>query len=73
MFGRKRKLKKEFDEKLYSLMLATKEDWEKAKSVEGLLRDYDEEVIVSRKIAESKYFYLFKEAKARQLWNDGPK
>lgn len=70
MFGRKRKLKKEFDERLRSLLMDTKEEWERARGVEKYLNDYDQEVIVRRKIAESKHFYLFKEAKARRLGSD---
>ena len=67
MFRRKSKLKKEFDERLHSLMMETKEDWEQARGIEKYLNDYDQEVIVRRKIAESKHFYLYKEAKARRL------
>ena len=70
MFGRKKKLKKEFDERLRSLMMETKEEWERARENERYLNDYDQEVIVRRKIAESKHFYLFKEAKVRQLGRD---
>lgn len=70
MFGRKRKLKQEFDERLRTLMLETKETWEQTKGIESYLNDYDQEVIVRRKIAESNYFYLFKEAKARRLGSD---
>jgi hypothetical protein len=70
MFGRKRKLKKEFDDQLRSLMLETKEEWERAREIERYLNDYDQEVIVRRKIAESKHFYLFKEAKTRQLGSE---
>ena len=70
MFGRKSKLKKEFDERLHSLMMETKEEWEQAREVEKYLNDYDQEIIVRRKIAESKHFYLYKEAKARRLGSD---
>lgn len=70
MFGRKRKLKNEFDERLRTLMLETKEEWERARENEKYLNDYDQEVMVQRKIAESKHFYLFKEAKARRLGRD---
>lgn len=70
MFGRKRKLKNEFDERLRTLMLGTKEEWERARENEKYLNDYDQEVMVRRKIAESKHFYLFKEAKARRLGRD---
>ncbi|MFD1205736.1 MULTISPECIES: YaaL family protein [Sporosarcina] len=67
MFGRKRKIKKEFDDRLRNLLVETKEEWEQAREIEKYLNDYDQEIIVRRKIAESKYFHLFKEAKERRL------
>ena len=67
MFGRKNKLKKEFDAQLYSLLLETKDEWEQTREIEKYMHGYNEEVIVRRKIAESKYFHLFKEAKERRL------
>lgn len=67
MFGRNRKLKREFDAQLYNLLLEAKEEWERAREIEKFLNDYDQEVMVRRKIAESKYFHLFKEAKERRL------
>lgn len=70
MFRRKGKLKKEFDEHLHSLMVETKDEWERARGIERYLNDYDQEVIVRRKIAECKHFYLYKEAKARRLGKD---
>ena len=38
-----------------------------SKEIEQHLDDYDQEVIIRRKIAESKHFYLYKEAKASKL------
>ena len=70
MFKRKSKLKREYDERLHSLMMETKAEWEKAKVIEQHLDDYDQEVIIRRKIAESKHFYLYKEAKARKLGSE---
>lgn len=70
MFGRKRKLKEEYDERLRSLMMETKDEWEQARVIERHLDDYDQEVFIRRKIAESKHFYLYKEAKARKLGGD---
>ncbi|MDN4609195.1 YaaL family protein [Sporosarcina highlanderae] len=67
MFGRNRKLKREFDNRLLNLLVGCKEEWEKAKEIEKYVNDYDQEVMIQRKIAESKYFHLFKEAKERQL------
>lgn len=70
MFKRRSKLKRTFDEKLRSLMNETKNEWEHARFIETHLDDYDQEVFVRRKIAESKHFYLYKEAKARNLGRD---
>lgn len=70
MFGRRRKLKKEYDQKLHALMLETKEEWEQAREIERYINDYDQEIIVRRKLAESKHFYLFKEARIRNLGHD---
>ncbi len=67
MFGNKKKLKQEYDEKLRHVMMKTKEEWEQAKLIEKHLDDYDQEVFIRRKVAESKHFYLYKEAKIRKL------
>lgn len=67
MFKKQRKLKKEYDHRLKSLMMETKEEWNQAKVIEEHLDDYDQEVFIRRKIAESKHFYLYKEAKERKL------
>ena len=70
MFRRKSKLKIEYDERLHSLMIETRKEWEQARGIERYLNDYDQELIVRRKIAECKHFYLYKEAKVRQLGKD---
>lgn len=67
MFSRKGKLKREFDENLINLIKETKDDWNNAKVIEGLLDDYDLDVIAHRKVAESIHFYLFKEARIRKI------
>lgn len=67
MFFKKGKLKKEFDDKFVSLLKETKEDWQQARVIEDLLDDYDLSVIVHRKIAESKHFFLYKEARIRKI------
>lgn len=67
MFRRKKKLKREFDERLIQLIHETKEDWNNAKIIEDLLDDYDLDVIAHRKITESIHFYLFKEARIRKI------
>ena len=67
LFSRKGKLKKEFDEKLVSLIKETKDDWSNGKIIEGLSDDFNQDIIVQRKIAESIHFYLFKEARIRKV------
>ncbi|MFX3675381.1 MAG: YaaL family protein [Paenisporosarcina sp.] len=67
MFFRRGKLKKEYDEKLIHLMRETQEEWKQAQIIEDLQDDYDLSVIATRKIAECKHFFLFKEAKIRKI------
>ncbi|WP_019413273.1 YaaL family protein [Paenisporosarcina sp. TG20] len=67
MFFKKAKLKKEYDAKLISLMKETKEEWQHTQTIEDLIDDYDLSIIVQRKIAESKHFYLYKEARIRKI------
>ncbi|MGB2993680.1 MAG: YaaL family protein [Paenisporosarcina sp.] len=67
MFFKKAKLKKDFDTKFITLMKETKEEWQQAQTIESLIDDYDLTVIVQRKIAESKHFFLYKEARLRKI------
>jgi hypothetical protein len=67
MFFRRGKLKKEFDERFVDLIKATKEDWQQTQSLEDYLDDYDLNIVAKRKIAESIHFYLYKEAKIRNV------
>ena len=67
MFFKRAKLKKDFDTKFITLMKETKEEWQQAQTIESLIDDYDLTVIVQRKIAESKHFFLYKEARLRKI------
>lgn len=67
MFFKKAKLKKEFDSKLISLMKETKEEWQQSQIIEELMDDYELAIIAQRKIAESKHFFLYKEARIRKI------
>ena len=66
-FFNEQRLKKEFDEQFVKLMKETKEDWQQAQLIEDYLNDYDLEAMAKRKIAESIHFYLYKEAKIRNI------
>lgn len=48
----------------------TREEWDQAKLIESHLVEHDPVIDIQRKIAESKHFYLYKEAKARKLGRD---
>jgi hypothetical protein len=67
VFFKKGKLKKEFDQQFVTLIKATKEDWQQAQLIEDYLNDYDLNAVAKRKIAESIHFYLYKEAKIRNV------
>ena len=67
MFFQKDKLKKEYDQQVIALIKATKEDWQQAQLIEDYLNDYDLEAVAKRKIAESIHFYLYKEARVRNV------
>ncbi|PUB08283.1 YaaL family protein [Paenisporosarcina sp. OV554] len=67
MFFKRAKLKKDFDAKFITLMKETKEEWRQAQNIEALIDDYDLTIIVQRKIAESKHFFLYKEARLRKI------
>ena len=67
MFFKMGKLKKEFDERFVELIKATKEDWQQAQRIEDYLNDYDLDAVAKRKMAESIHFYLYKEARIRNV------
>ncbi|MDP4162966.1 MAG: YaaL family protein [Bacillota bacterium] len=68
MFFRRRNwLRKEFDEKLLTQLDDLKKDWQQQKSLLEKSFDPSDEVICQTKLAEAKYFFLFKEAKQRKI------
>lgn len=67
VFSKKGKLKKEFDEQFGALMKDTKEEWHQAQLIENYINDYDLNAVAKRKMAESIHFYLYKEARIRNI------
>ena len=49
------------------LIKETKADWQQAQLIEEYLNDYDLEAVAKRKMAESIHFYLYKEARVRNV------
>ncbi|WML50354.1 YaaL family protein [Neobacillus sp. PS3-34] len=66
-FRRKGWLRKEYDEKLLQHMNDFKCEWQQQKMLLEKSFDPSEEVICQSKLAEAKYFFLFKEAKHRNI------
>ncbi|MDQ0273890.1 YaaL family protein [Cytobacillus purgationiresistens] len=66
-FRRKGWLRKEFDEKLLNQLDSLKTEWKNQKSLVERGFDPSAESISEAKLAEAKYFYLFKEAKNRNV------
>ncbi|MET3576830.1 YaaL family protein [Bhargavaea ullalensis] len=69
MFRRKNRLKREYDERLVRLLAETREEWLQAREIERQAGRFDDEGVarVQRQIAESRHFYLFKEARERNV------
>ena len=67
MFRKKGKLRKEYNQKLIDSMERAKQEWFQHRSLVNLSIDYNEDLICQTKLAEAKYFFLFKEVKKRQI------
>lgn len=66
-FRRKHRLRNDHDAELIQQLETLKKNWFNQKSLLERSVDPSEEAIVATKIAEVKYFYLFKEAKRRKV------
>ncbi|RFU61474.1 YaaL family protein [Peribacillus glennii] len=66
-FRRKGWLRNEYDQKLMHQLEWQKENWLSQKSLLEKSLDPSDDAIIQTKLAEIKYFYLFKEAKTRQV------
>lgn len=67
LFSKRGKLKREFDEQLIKQFIDTKQEWKKAQMLEALSDDYDLNISLERKLAESKHLFLLKEARIRKV------
>lgn len=70
LFSKKSKLKRTYDDKLLTLMKNQKQAWEDSKVMEEIIVDEDPSLKAGRKLAQAKYFYLFKEARVRNIKGD---
>ncbi|MFC4324334.1 YaaL family protein [Litchfieldia salsa] len=67
-FRKKGKLRKEFDEILLHQVESLKDEWMRQKRLIEKSIDPAEDVLNDLRIAESKYFFLLREAKQRKLF-----
>lgn len=66
-FRRKYRLRNDYDAELIQNMECLKKSWLNQKSLLERSMDPSDEAIITSKIEELKYFYLFKEAKKRKV------
>jgi len=67
LFRRKGWLRKEFDEKLLNKVNDLKNSWVSQKQLIERSFEPSSEALSQEKIAEAKYFFLFKEVKKRKI------
>lgn len=73
LFKKKINLRNQYDKQLFELMKQTKQDWEYAKKMEQSVFEKDGLLFAQTKLAEIKYFYLFREARERKIRGDTTK
>jgi hypothetical protein len=66
-FRKKGWLRKKYDHKLLEQLEHNKNSWLNQKALLEKSLDPSDDIIIHAKIAEAKYFYLFKEAKKRKI------
>ncbi len=67
LFRKKGKLKREYDDKLMTLMIKQKKQWENSRRFEAITIEEHPRSLVQKKMQKAKYFYLFKEARIRRI------
>lgn len=70
LFRKKHQLKKTYDEKLIAQIQKQKELYDNAKDIERLIIKDDPLWDTEMKLQRAKYFYLFKEARIRNIKGD---
>jgi Protein of unknown function (DUF2508) len=66
-FRQKEKLRKQYNQELVNELEQLRKNWVNQSSLLERSLDPSEDAIIQTKLAELKYFYLFKEAKKRKV------
>ncbi|KZZ83212.1 YaaL family protein [Bacillus sp. SJS] len=67
LFKRKGRLRQDFNQQLIDLLMKNKSEWNRQKQLVEKSVEPSEEVLFDLKVAESKYFFLLREAKQRKI------
>ncbi|WP_338779237.1 YaaL family protein [Metabacillus sp. FJAT-52054] len=67
LFKRKGRLRQDFNQQLINLLMKNKSEWNRQKQLVEKSVEPSEEVLFDLKVAESKYFFLLREAKQRKI------
>lgn len=67
LFRRRGWLRKEYNERLLNQLNLMKSEWNREKNMVEKSFDPSDDIICQSKITEAKYFFLFKEAKMRNI------
>ncbi len=67
-FKKKGKLRKEFSQELFSQLEIAKKEWMRQKSLIEKSIEPSDDILNELKVAETKYFFLLREAKRRKVF-----
>ncbi|MEK5440152.1 MULTISPECIES: YaaL family protein [unclassified Fredinandcohnia] len=68
LFKKKGKLRKEYNQELFSQLEMAKKEWMRQKNLIEKSVEPSDDVLSELKVAETKYFFLLREAKRRKVF-----
>lgn len=68
LFKKKGKLRQEYNQELFSQLEIAKKEWMRQKSLIEKSVEPSDDVLNELKVAETKYFFLLREAKRRKVF-----
>ncbi|RFB09468.1 DUF2508 family protein [Bacillus sp. HNG] len=68
LFKKKGKLRNEFNQKLFTQLEIAKKEWMRQKNLIEKSIEPSDDILNELKVAETKYFFLLREAKRRKVF-----
>ncbi|MDR4888538.1 YaaL family protein [Fredinandcohnia sp. QZ13] len=68
LFKKKGKLRSEFNQKLFTQLEIAKKEWMRQKNLIEKSIEPSDDILNELKVAETKYFFLLREAKRRKVF-----